>query len=185
MQDAEIVALYWERNERAIRETERQYGRYLFQIAHNILREREDSRECVNDTYLRAWNSMPPGRPGALSLYLGKITRNLSIDRFRTRTRKKRGGTEYESSLSELEECISAGNTTEQLADARALAAALNAFLKTLSPEARGVFIGRYYYMDSIREVAFHYGISESKTKSMLWRIRIRLREYLEKEGYV
>ena len=185
MEDHEIVSLYWERDERAIRETEKQYGRYLFKIAYHILGEREDSRECVNDTYLRAWNAIPPERPVFLSLYLGKIARTVSIDRFRARNRKKRRPTEYAASLSELEECISSGNTTEQYADARLLADAVNRFLRAKSAEERGVFIGRYYFMDSVREIAFHYGISESKTKAMLHRLRAGLRLYLEKEGFL
>ena len=184
MEDQQIVALYWERDERAIRETDRQYGRYLFQIAYQILREREDSRESVNDTYLRAWTSIPPARPAALGLYLGKIIRHLSIDRFRSRNRKKRGAGEYVQSLEELEECISGGNTTEQYADVRALAEMLNRFLKEMKPEARGVFISRYYYMDSVRETAFYYGISEAKVKSMLQRMRIRLKAYLREAGF-
>ncbi len=185
MQDDQIVALYWERNERAIQETQKQYGRYLFKIAYRILGEREDSRESVNDTYFKAWNMIPPARPAALSLYLGRITRQLSIDRLRTKNRKKRRATEYASSLSELEECISAGNTTEQYADIRLLAETLNTFLEGLSAEERGLFIGRYYYMDSVREAAFNYKMSESRAKSMLYRTRLKLRAYLEREGYL
>lgn len=184
MQDEKIVALYWQRDKNAIRETEQKYGRYLSRIAHNILSDFEDSREAVNDTYLRAWNSMPPHKPGVLATYLGKITRQLSIDIFRSRNREKRRASQYALSLSELEECVSGGNTTEQDVDLHLLAEAINAYLYTLTPQARNTFVGRYYYMDSIREVAAYYGMSESGVKSMLFRTRQGLRNYLEQEGF-
>ena len=122
MRDEEIVALYWQRNEDAIRETEQRYGRYLFKIAYQVLADPEDSEESVNDTYLKAWGSMPPHRPGTLRTYLGKITRQLSIDRLRGRDRVKRRASEYALSLSELEECVSAGDTTQEQVDLRLLA---------------------------------------------------------------
>lgn len=184
MQDEKIVALYWQRDENAIRETEQKYGRYLSKIAHNILSDFEDSREAVNDTYLKAWNSMPPHRPGVLATYLGKITRQLSIDIFRGRHRQKRLSSEYALSLSELEECVCGGNTTEQDVDLHLLAEEISAYLLTLSPQARNTFVGRYYYMDSIKEVAAYYGMSESGVKSMLFRTRQGLRNYLEQEGF-
>lgn len=184
MQDEKIVALYWQRDENAIQETEQKYGRYLSKIAHNILSDFEDSREAVNDTYLKAWNSMPPHRPGVLATYLGKITRQLSIDIFRRRNREKRRASQYALSLSELEECVCGGNTTEQDVDLHLLAEAINAYLYTLTPQARNTFVGRYYYMDSIREVAAYYGMSESGVKSMLFRTRQGLRNYLEQEGF-
>lgn len=185
MNDDMIVDLYWQRNENAIRETEQKYGRYLSKIAYNILFDFEDSRESVNDTYLKAWNSMPPHRPNVLTTYLGKITRQLSIDIFRRRNREKRRASEYALSLSELEECVSGGDTTEQGIDLHLLAEAIDSYLGKLTPEARNTFVGRYYYMDSIREVASYYNMSESKAKSMLHRIRLGLRDYLEQEGFV
>ena len=184
MQDEQIVDLYWQREESAISETEVKYGRYLTKIAYNILADVEDSRESVNDTYLSAWNSMPPHRPTMLSTYLGKITRRISIDRFRGRNREKRRPSQYSVSLAELEECISQGNVTEEAVDVRLLAKAINDFLRTLSGEARQTFIGRYYFMDPLKEVAAYCGMSEAKAKSMLYRTRCSLREYLKKEGF-
>ena len=128
MQDEMIVALYWKRDEKAISETERKYGRYLSKIAYNILSDWEDSKETVNDTYLKAWNSMPTHKPGVLSTYLGKITRQLSIDAFRTRNRDKRKHSEYAVSLSELEDCISGSETTEQSIELKLLAEAINTY---------------------------------------------------------
>jgi len=184
MNDEAIVNLYWQRNEAAITETQRTYDAYLTKIAYNILADREDSRESVNDTYLAAWNSMPPHRPKVLSAYLAKLTRRISIDMFRKRTRDKRGGSEYALSLSELDECIPAGDRTVQEADLHALAQSVNRYLRTLPPLQRNVFIGRYFYADSLQEVAAYYRMSIPKTKSMLHRTRQGLKTYLTKEGY-
>lgn len=184
MEDEMIVTLYWRRDETAIQETEKMYGHYLTKIAYNVLSDWEESMESVNDTYLKAWTSLPPHRPSVLSTYLGKITRQLSIDTYRKRKSQKRKASEYAISLSELEECISEGDTTSQSVDLHLLAEAMNTFLRTLSPEARNTFVGRYYFMDSIKEVAAYYGMSESKVKSMLHRTRKGLKNYLEQEGY-
>lgn len=184
MQDDMIVELYWKRDETAIKETEQKYGQYLCNIAYHILFDIEDSKESVNDTYLKAWNSMPPHSPEFLAAYLGKITRELSIDIFRKRNRKKRKESEYALSLSELEECVSGGDTTQESVDLHLLAKAINAYLYTLDPKVRVVFVGRYYFMDSIKEISSYYNMSESKTKSMLHRTRIGLKAYLEKEGF-
>ena len=184
MEDEQIVALYWARDERAIGETEQKYDRYLTKIARNILEDVEDSREKVNDTYLAAWNSMPPHRPGVLSTYLGKITRRISIDAFRRRTRQKRGGSEYEISLSELGDCVSGGNTTEEAVNVKLLADAIGVWLR-LQPEGnRNAFLCRYYYLDPIKEVAANCGMTEAKCKTVLFRMRRSLKEYLEKEGF-
>lgn len=184
MEDERIVSLYWQRDESAIRETETKYSRYLIKIAYNILSDMEDSRESVNDTYLAAWNSMPPHRPGVLSTYLAKLTRRISIDRFRYRTREKRKQSEYEISLSELGDCVSGGNTTEEAVNVKLLADAIGIFLRLQSEEARNVFIGRYYFLDSVKDVAAYCGITESKCKTLLHRTRLALREYLIKEGF-
>lgn len=184
MEDEKIVDLYWQRSESAIRETEIKYDRYLTKIAYNILADAEDSRESVNDTYLAAWNSMPPHRPGVLSTYLGKLTRRISIDCFRRRTRQKRGGSEYELSLSELGDCVSGGNTTEEIINVKLLADAIGIFLRLQSVEARNAFIGRYYYLDSLKEVAAYCGMTESKCKTLLFRTRVALKEYLREEGF-
>ena len=184
MEDERIVALYWQRDETAIRETERKYGRYLTRIAYNILADDEDSRESVNDTYWKAWQSMPPHRPAVLSTYLGRIIRQLAIDRFRNRNRMKRRSSAYALSLSELEECVSGRESPQQQVDLHLLAESINAYLRTLSPKARRVFVGRYYYTDSLKEISACCGISESGVKSLLYRIRQGLRNYLEQEGF-
>ena len=184
MQDEKIVELYWSRDENAIRETQDKYESYLYKIAYNILSDKEDSNESVNDTYLAAWNSMPPHKPNVLSTYLGKLTRRISIDIFRKRNRIKRQGSEYTLSLTELEDCISNDNSPENDYEAKVLGEAINAFLRTLSNDARNVFIGRYYFLDSVKDVANYCGISEAKAKTLLHRTRNSLREHLEKEGF-
>lgn len=184
MEDSQIVSLYWQRDEVAIDHTEKKYGQYLTAIAYNILADREDSHESVNDTYLAAWNSMPPQKPQVLSTYLGKLTRRISIDLFRKRTSQKRGGSEYALSLEELGECIGS-NSTEEALDAQLLSQAIAGFLQTLSPEARNVFLCRYYYLDPVKKIAGYCGISEAKVKILLHRTRQGLWEHLQKEGFV
>lgn len=184
MEDHEIVSLYWARKEAAIQETDIKYNRYLTKIAFNILSDTEDSRESVNDTYLAAWNSMPPQRPNVLSAYLAKLTRRISIDRFRYRNRDKRMASQYAISLSELDECVSGGNTTEEAVNGMLLAEAIAAYLRGLPDETRSAFVGRYYFLDPLKEVAAYCGMTESKCKSLLHRTRLGLREYLEKEGF-
>lgn len=184
MEDEQIVSLYWQRQEAAIRETEQKYDRYLTKIAYNILSDLEDSRESVNDTYLAAWDSMPPHRPAVLSTYLAKITRRVSIDRFRYRSREKRRGSEYVLSLSELGDCVSGGNTTEEIINVKLLADAIGIYLRLLPEDARTAFIGRYFFLDPLKEVAAYCGMSESKVKSLLYRTRLGLKDYLRKEGF-
>ena len=185
MEDQAIVALYWQRDESAIQETQQKYGPYLLKIAYQILSSREDSEESVNDTYLKAWGSMPPHRPGTLRTYLGKITRQLSIDRLRGRDRVKRRASEYALSLSELEECVSAGDTTQEQVDLRLLAQSIQRFLSALPPEARTVFVERYYYLDPVRDIAQHHGFTQSKVKSLLYRTRQGLKRHLEQEDFL
>lgn len=185
MEDAQIVSLYWDRDESAIRETETKYGRYLTKIACNILNDVEDSRESVNDTYLAAWDSIPPHRPGILSAYLAKLTRRISIDRFRYRTRDKRMGSEYALSLEELGDCVCGGDTTQEAVNEKLLADAIGIYLRLLPEDARTAFVGRYYFLDPLKEVAAYCGMSESKAKSLLYRTRVGLKEYLQKEGYL
>ena len=184
MEDSEIVALYWQRDQAAIQETQRSYGRYLAKIAHRILSNREDGEEIVNDTCLKAWNSIPPNRPDSLSAYLGKIARRLAIDALRARGREKRMASAYAVSLSELEECVPGSAGAEEQLELSLLAQAISAYLRTLAPQARNVFIGRYFYMDSLKEAAAYYGMSESKVKSMLYRTRLGLKAYLKQEGF-
>ena len=184
MKDSEIVALFWDRNEDAIAQTQQKYGAYLSKIAYNILSDFEDCKECVNDTYLKAWNSMPTHRPSVLSAYLGKITRQRSIDLYRKKTSVKRYASEYAVSLDELGDSFSDDNTPEHSLDAKALVEAINRFLHALPDDARNTFIGRYYFFDSLKDVAGYCGMSEAKAKSMLYRTRKSLKTYLVMEGF-
>lgn len=184
LEDTQIVSLYWDRNEAAIEHTDKKYGRYLTKIAYNILADREDSRESVNDTYLAAWDSIPPHRPEVLSAYLGKLTRRISIDKFRKRTSQKRCAGEYALSLQELEGCVGS-NTTEEAVELQLLTDAIAEYLRQISQQARNVFIGRYYYLDPVKEIARYCRISESKVKVLLYRTRQGLWEHLQKEGLV
>lgn len=184
MKDLDIVNLYWERNEDAIHQTQMKYGAYLAKVSYNILADFEDSKECVNDTYLAAWNSMPTNRPNNLGTYLGKITRQITIDLFRRKNRTKRYASEYAISLDELGDSFSDGTTPEQELDAKLLIEAINRFLRALPDDARNTFIGRYYFFDSIKEVAAYCGMTESKVKTTLYRTRQSLKAYLVKEGF-
>lgn len=184
MEDAEIVALYWARDEDAITQTKAKYGAYLNRVAYNILADLEDSQECVSDTLLAAWRSMPDNRPKNLRTYLGKITRQVSIDLYRRRNRMKRYASEYAISLEELSDSFSDGKTPEDELDAKLLTEAVNRFLRSLPEDARNTFIGRYYFFDSVKNVARYCGMSESKCKSMLYRTRQSLKVYLQKEGF-
>ena len=181
MEDHEIVALYWARDERAITESDQKYGAYCRTVAFHILRNREDSAECVNDTYLRAWDAMPPQRPSRLRVFLAAITRNLSLDRCRASGAAKRGGKQLTLALHELEESVpSGGNVAEDLA----LADLLDRFLASLSAEDRRIFLRRYWYMLPVKEIARGIGLGESKVKMSLLRSRRTLKAQLEREGY-
>lgn len=184
MKDQEIIALYWKRDESAIKETKQKYEPYLFKIAQNILNDSRDSEECINDTYLKAWNSMPPHSPLNLPLYLAKITRECSIDRWRHKKSLKRRYSEYAHSLSEMEECIGNETAGKEIIDLQLLKETIESFLNSLSKEERCIFIERYYYMDPVAEIAKHHAFSVSKTKSLLYRLRNKLRQHLKKEGY-
>ena len=184
MEDNRIVDLYWQRNERAISETAAKYGKYLHSISFQILQNAKDAEECVNDTYNDAWQSMPPHRPSILSTFLGKITRRISIDLWRKNSAKKRGGSEIALALDELEECVAGTDDVETEVERRELQRKLNAFLLRLPRVDRQVFMCRYWYMDSISEIAIQFDYSESKIKSMLYRTRNKLRAMLEKEDY-
>ena len=184
MKDEEIVSLFWVRNEDAIEETSKKYGAYLTKIAYNILSDFQDSEECVNDTYLKTWNSIPNNRPNALSCYLGKITRSLAVDVFRKKHAQKRYASEYALSMSELGDTFSDGKTPEHELYADTLYDAINAFLHQLTPTARSIFIGRYYFFDSIKSIAAYCSVAEGTVKSSLHRTRQALKEYLIKEGF-
>ena len=181
--DERIIALFWERSEEAIRETEKVYGRYLHYISYGILKNDEDAKETVNDVYLKAWNVIPPQRPNPLKAFLGRMARQLSINRLEERLAQKRGGGQYALALEELEECISHPHE-EDPADGIALQDALNKFLRSLPREARRIFLRRYWYMQSVEEIAKALSVSESKVKSVLFRTRKKLKEHLKKEGF-
>lgn len=184
MEDEQIVSLYFERNEEAIRETDTKYGSYLKTISFNILADEEDAKECVNDTYNSAWNSIPPARPAMLSTYLGKIIRHISIDRWRHDNAKKRGGGETTVVLDELEDCISTnGDFTEDLIK-KEISKEINSFVTGLPEAERRVFLCRYWYLDSIAAISEQFGFSQSKVKSMLLRTRQKLKILLESKGY-
>ena len=181
-EDQKIIDLYWNRSENAITETAVKYGRYCTSIAYGILKSREDAQECVSDAYLMAWNAIPPRRPADLGTYLGKITRNLSIDRLRTRNRDKRGGGEIPLALEELEEVVVGSDSPENEAIRKELAASMNRFLRKLTVQERYVFVRRYWYLDSLADIAKNTGFSGSKVASMLFRLRGRLKKQLIKE---
>lgn len=181
MEDEEIVNLYWSRSETAICETSRKYGPMLSHISASLLRSWQDAEECVNDTYLAAWNAMPQERPTFLGAFLSKIVRRLSIDRFRREHCKKRGG--METAVEELTECVPAGGSMEEELENGRLKQTLNTFLGSLDEEKRTAFLRRYFYSDSLGEIAARLGCGEGKVKSMLFRIRAALHDRLEEEG--
>ena len=183
MEDRQILDLYWARDEAAIAQTSQKYGGYCGSIARNILQNEEDAEECVNDAWLGAWNSIPPKRPENLAAYLGKLTRCKAIDRWRAIHREKRGGDSVTVALEELAEVLPAGENPERSLLQKELTETVNRFLGQLPPVERSVFLCRYWYLDGIPEISGSFGFSRSKTKSMLHRIRKKLRDYLQKEG--
>jgi len=185
MEDCKIVDLYWARSESAITETSNKYAKYCHYISYNILWNNEDADECVNDTYLCAWKAMPPQRPNRLSTFLGKITRNLSLNRYKSYTAQKRGAGQMELVLSELDDCVPANTSVEQETDEILLVEAINNFLSELPTVSRIVFVRRYWYLSGIKEIAEQYGMSESKVKSTLFRTRNKLKLCIEKEGII
>lgn len=184
MQDRAIVALFLARDEEAIVQTERKYGAYLLRLALRILADREDSAECVNDTYLAAWRSIPPHRPEVLSTYLARIVRQSAIDRYRRNRSAKRGGSEFALSLEELGDSFASGDTPDGTLDAALLSDAITRFLHAQSEQAQRLFVLRYYYFLPLAEAAKRCDMSEAAAKSQLHRTRRALRDYLEKEGF-
>ena len=183
MTDNEIIELYWNRNEAAITATADTYGNYCYSIAYNILYNNEDAEECVNDTWMNAWKSIPPNRPNRLSTYLGKITRNLSLNRYKLLTTQKRGKGQVELALAELEECVPSQTDMDQIADEMVLVSSIEAFLRDQSRTERNIFVGRYWHLYPIRDLAGAYRMSESRVVSLLYRMRNKLKLHLEKEG--
>ena len=185
MEDSHIIDLYWARSERALSETSSKYGKYCYSISYRILANTEDANECVNDTYLGAWNSMPPHRPSVLSTFLGKITRRVSINRWKQNNREKRGAGEISLALDELSECIPSPVDTEAVIESNELAKAINAFLSVLPDTERNVFICRYWFLASISEISQRFDFSQSKTKITLMRTREKLYQYLKREDLI
>lgn len=184
MEDAKIIELYWDRDERAIPATGKKYGRYCTAIARNILGSHEDAEECVNDTYWSAWNAMPPHRPERLSVFLGKLTRNLAFNRYKSAAAEKRGGGEVPAVLDELSELVSGGESVEEELDRKELVAAINEFLGGLTPQKRSIFLRRYWYTDSIASIAKCCGMGEGAVSMTLNRLRLKLRDYLLERGF-
>lgn len=185
MEDKDIVDLYWQRDEKAISETAEKYGRYCYSIAYNILYDTEDAEESVNDTYLNAWNSMPPHRPAVLSTFIGKITRFISLKKWRNKRTQKRGGGNIDLAYEELSECIPAKSAVEEELENKEIAKLIDSFLEMLPVCEQSVFVCRYWYFDSISAISNQFGFSESKVKSMLHRTRKKLRSKLLEEGVV
>ena len=184
MDDNWIVELYLLRDETAIRQTSEKYGNRLRSLAYGIVNDRQTAEECENDTYMEAWNTIPPHEPGGyLYAFLARITRHISLNRCRDRSRLKRSALICELSV-ELEQCIPAPDDTECRIDDMALSEAVNGFLGALSEEKRNIFVRRYWYLDSIADISKRFALSESKVKTTLFRCRNRLREHLIKEGY-
>ncbi len=178
MDDQTILDLYFARDERALRETDARYGALCHTVAHNILCDRLDTEECVNDTYLKAWNSIPPERPRSLSAYLCRITRNLALDRFRTKHRQKRNS-DFVLSLDELSDCIPMRDE-----DAGELPGLLNEFLGRLAPTERQIFLGRYFHACPVKTLARLHGLTPKAVTMRLSRTRDKLRAFLEERGY-
>ena len=182
MEDAEIIDLYWKRDEKAIDETDKKYGNYIFAIANNILLNVEDSKECINDTYLKTWNSIPPTRPNILKLFLAKICRNLAIDKYQYNRAKKRN-VELEIIMSEinnLEEYLAKFGVEDKILS-KDLAEIFNEFLSGLDSKKRTLFLDRYYSLYSVKQIAEYNKISESNVKIILMRLRNELKDMLEK----
>lgn len=184
MEDNKIVELYWQKNENAIKESNSKYGAYCFAIADNILHSKEDSEECVNDTWLKTWNAIPPQRPLNLQMFLAKITRNLSFNRFNARSAEKRGGGEIILVLDELAECIACETDVANEYEARALGLCIREFVRLLPERDGNVFVRRYFFTEPIAEIAKKYDLTENNVMVILSRTRTKLKTHLAKEGF-
>ena len=185
MDDKEIIALYNDRNEKAIEETSTKYGKFCYTIAYNILSDKEDSEECLNDTWLGAWNTIPPTQPKSLKYYLAGIVRNLSLKLFRNKHRQKRNEDNVSYVLDEIEEITRDTVSIEDEVGAHELETAINAFLRTLTERERCIFLRRYYFMDGIKEISKRSNASENSIVVSLSRTRKKMKEHLTKEGYI
>ncbi len=180
MEDQQIITLYWNRDPEAIRLSSQQYGSVLHRISYNILSSHEDSEECVNDTYQRAWESMPPNRPDSLLAYLGRIVRNLSINLWNKNHARKRGG---HILLSELSECVSGGPTAEDAVETSFLTEVICRWLSSLPRDDRILFVRRYWFGDDLKTLAAHGRTTPNRLAGRLFRLRQKLKECLEQEG--
>lgn len=183
MEDNHIIELYFQRSEQAIAATAAKFGTFCYSIAYNILRDPMDSEETVSDTYLDVWNAIPPHRPVKFSAFLGKLTRRNALDRLDYRCAEKRGGGQVSLALEELAECLPSGSDPQTELELAELGRILNDFVRALPGTERRVFVCRYWYLASVREIADKFGFSQSKVKSILFRVRKKLRVHLEKEG--
>lgn len=183
MTDERIIELYWHKDERAISQTQTKYGKFCYTIAYNLLNSNEDAEECENDTYLGVWNAIPPQHPNCFAAFLGKITRNLSLKKLRSRTAQKRTPSEGLVSLEELRDCIPDGQSFDECIEERALAELISDFLRGLPIDERRLFICRYWYCDPISKLTKQFGYGQSKVKMMLLRTRRKLLAYLEEKG--
>lgn len=184
MKDQDIVQLYLNRDEKALSATAKKYGNYCTLIAKNILGNNEDAEECVNDTYLNTWNSIPPNQPTILSAFLGKITRNLAFNKYKYNHVKKRGNGEIAIVLDELSECVSGHNSVEQEIDRQELVKVIDAFLGTLPSDKRNIFVCRYWYADSVSVIAECHNMTEGNVSTTLNRLRKKLKKYLLERGF-
>ena len=184
MEDEEILDLYFARNEQAVAETDRKYGGYCYTLAKSILNDPQDAEETVSDTYLKAWNSIPPKRPNSFRMFLARITRNLSFSRWRKYTAEKRGGGELELVLEELEGCIAAPGSVEDRMNGQELAKAIRAFLDTLPVREQDIFLRRYFFVEESAVIARRYGMKPATVLRTLSRTREKLRNYLTQEGF-
>lgn len=185
MEDSKIIALYNARDEKAIAETDAKYGAHCRMIANNILQNREDTEECVNDTYLKVWRAIPPALPSSLRAFISRIVRNLALDRCRSKSRDKRVGNEVALSIDELCGCVSDTSDTQDEYTAKELSESLNRFLHTLSERDRDIFVARYYFFCSVSEIAGKLKMKENYVWNILSRTRKKLKVRLEKEGYM
>jgi len=185
LEDCVILDMFFERKESAIEETKCKYGKRLFRTSHNILNNKEDAEECVSDTLMKAWGTIPPNRPVMLGAFLVKIARNLSINKWEAKSAAKRGGGEAHLLLSELEECVPSSTGTEEAYESIQTTEAINSFLSAEKRTARVAFVLRYFHGESIHSICTRFQMSESKIKSMLFRTRQKLKIHLEKEGVV
>ena len=184
MEDYQIIELYFKRNADAIKETDSKYGSYCFTIAENILHNKEDSEECVNDTWFHAWNAIPPQRPNRFRMFLAKITRNLSFNYFNAKHAKKRGGGEITIILEELVECMVEESDIEDEYIAKELEQSINFFVRALPERDGNIFVRRYFFTESVSVIAKRYKMTENHVMVILSRTRKKLKAYLEREGY-